>query len=140
MKKYIMDFLKRGLTFSVCGPVIVAIVYAALGAAGAAQSFTPNEVCLAILSSALMAFIAAGISIVYEIERLPLFSAALIHGIALYLDYILVYLINGWLQSQLIPILIFTGIFIAGYAVIWLIIYLTTKNSTAMLNRKLKAN
>ena len=59
MKKHIMDFLKRGLTFSVCGPVIVAIVYAALGAAGAAQSFTPNEVCLAILSSALMAFISA---------------------------------------------------------------------------------
>lgn len=140
MKKHIMDFLKRGLTFSVCGPVIVAIVYAALGAAGAVQSFTPNEVCLAILSSALMAFIAAGISIVYEIERLPLFSAALIHGVVLYLDYILVYLINGWLLSQLIPILIFTGIFIAGYAVIWLIIYLTTKNSTAMLNRKLKAN
>lgn len=140
MKKHIMDFLKRGLTFSVCGPVIVAIVYAALGAAGAVQSFTPNEVCLAILSSALMAFIAAGISIVYKIERLPLFSAALIHGVVLYLDYILVYLINGWLQSQLIPILIFTSIFIAGYAVIWLIIYLTTKNSTAMLNRKLKAN
>lgn len=140
MKKHIMDFLKRGLTFSVCGPVIVAIVYAALGAAGAVQSFTPNEVCLAILSSALMAFIAAGSSIVYEIERLPLFSAALIHGVVLYLDYILVYLINGWLQSQLIPILIFTSIFIAGYAVIWLIIYLTTKNSTAMLNRKLKAN
>lgn len=139
MKKYILDFLKRGLTFSVGGPVIVAIVYAILGATGVVEHFTPNEVCLAILSSALMAFIAAGISVIYAIDRLPLFSAVLIHGIVLYLDYILVYLINGWLQSQLIPILIFTGIFILGYAVIWVIIYLTTKNSTASLNRKLKA-
>lgn len=138
MKKHILKFLQRGLTFSVFGPVIMAIVYASLGASGAVSAFTPGEVCLGILSSALMAFIAAGISIVYEIERLPLFSAALIHGIILYLDYILVYLINGWLATQLESILIFTGIFIAGYALIWVIIYFSTKRSTAFLNRKLQ--
>lgn len=139
MKKHILDFLKRGLCASVGGPVIMAIVYACLGAAGVVTSFTPGEVCLAILSSAFMAFIAAGITVVYEIEKLPLFSAILLHGIILYADYIGIYLINGWLKSQLVPILVFTGIFIAGYAVIWLIIYFATKNSTASLNRKLRA-
>ena len=139
MKKHVCNFLKRGLTFSVGGPVIIAIVYACLGAAGAVSSFTPMEVCLAILSSALMAFIAAGITVIYDIEKLPLFPSVLIHGIILYSDYILIYLVNGWLKSQLIPVLIFTGIFVAGYAVIWLIIYLVTKNSTASLNKKLQA-
>ena len=133
-----MRFLQRGLTFSVFGPVIIAVVYAILGACGVIQALTPGEVCLGILSSALMAFIAAGMTIIYEAEHLPLFSAVLIHGIALYLDYILIYLINGWLQSQLLPILIFTGIFIVGYALVWAIIYFTTKNTAASLNRKLK--
>ena len=86
-----------------------------------------------------MAFIAAGITTVYDIEQLPLFSAILLHGVALYLDYILVYLLNGWLKSELIPVLIFTAVFVAGYAVIWLIIYFSTRNAAGKLNRRLQA-
>lgn len=137
MKKHIIDFLKRGLLASGGGPVILAIVYGILGAVGVIETLTPGQVCLGILSVCLMAFIAAGITVVYEIERLSLFSAVLIHGIALYADYIIFYLLNGWLKSQVLPILIFTGIFIAGYAVVWVIIYATTRASTQSLNRKL---
>ena len=139
MKKYILAFLKRGLSASVGGPVILAIIYGILGATGAVQTLTPCEVCLGILTISLMAFIAAGMTTVYAIEQLPLFSAILLHGVALYLDYILIYLINGWLKSELFPVLIFTGVFIVGYAVVWLIIYLTTKKATGSLNRKLQA-
>ena len=85
-----------------------------------------------------MAFIAAGITVVYEIEKLPLFSAILLHGVALYADYILIYLLNGWLKSQLVPIAIFTGIFIVGFALIWLIIYRVTKSTADSLSQKLK--
>lgn len=138
MKKYICEFLKRGLTFSVGGPVILAIVYGILGASGATESLSPAEVCKGILTVSLMAFIAAGITVVYSIEKLPLFSAVLLHGIVLYADYILIYLVNGWLKSQLLPILIFTGIFLVGYAVIWLAIYFATKASANSLNRKLQ--
>ena len=139
MKKHVTNFAKRGLVAAAGGPVILAIVYGILGAVGVVESLTAGEVCLGILTVTLIAFIAAGITVVYEIEQLPLFPAILLHGIVLYLDYILIYLLNGWLKSQLIPILIFTGIFIAGYAVIWCIIYCTTKNTTASLNRKLNA-
>ena len=139
MKQYIFSFLKRGLAFSVGGPVILAIVYGILGATGAVQTLTPHEVCMGILTVSLMAFIAAGITTIYDIDRLPLFSAILLHGVALYLDYILIHLLNGWLQSGLIPVLIFTGVFIAGYAVIWLIIYFATKKATGGLNRKMQA-
>lgn len=138
MKKHIFEFLKRGLTFSVGGPVILAIVYGILGKAGVADSLSTAEVCRGILTVSLMAFIAAGITVVYSIEKLPLFSAVLLHGIVLYADYILIYLLNGWLKSQLLPVLIFTAVFILGYAVIWLVIYTTTKATTISLNQKLQ--
>ena len=137
MKQYILEFLKRGLMVSVGGPVVLAIVYGILGATGTVLSFTPREVVMGIFSSALLAFIAAGITVVYQIERLPLFAAVLIHGVALYADYILIYLLNGWLKSQIIPIAIFTAAFVVGYAVIWLCIYKATQSETKQLNAKL---
>ena len=140
MKQFLSMFCKRGLSAAAGGPVILAIIYGILGATNQVESLTPSEVCVGILTVTLMAFIAAGITVIYQLERLPLFSAILIHGIVLYTDYILIYLLNGWLQNQITPILIFTGIFITGYAVVWLIIYLVHKTSTDSLNRKLKSN
>ena len=139
MKKYVLEFCKRGLLAAAGGPVILAMVYGILGAVGVIESLTAGEVCLGILTVTFMAFIAAGITMVYQIEELALFPAILLHGVVLYLDYILIYLLNGWLQSQLIPILIFTGVFVVGYAVIWGIIYFATKRTTDSLNRKLQA-
>ena len=137
MKPYIFAFIKRGLTFSVGGPIILAIIYGIMGATGTVTALTPQEVCLGILTISLMAFIAAGITVVYSIEQLPLFSAVLLHGIALYLDYLIIYLLNGWLQSNLVAVLLFTGIFVAGYTLVWLIIYFTTKRAAGELNRQI---
>jgi len=102
------------------------------------ESLSPNEVCMGILTITLLAFIAAGMTAIYQMEQLPLPIMILLHGGALYVAYILTYLINGWLQNSLVPIAIFTGIFIAGYALIWLIIYWVEKAKTEALNRKLK--
>ena len=124
---------------SVGGPVVLAIVFGILGSVGTIESLSPSEVCMGILTVSLMAFIAAGIPVVYEIEQLPLFWAILLHGAALYLDYLLIYLLNGWLKSELTAFLIFTAVFIAGYTVIWLIIYTSVKKATANLNKKIHA-
>ena len=91
MKKYVFEFVKRGLMAASGGPVILAIVYGIIGATGEAVSFTPSEVCMGILTVTLMAFIAAGITIIYQMERLPLASAIAIHAGVLYLDYLLMY-------------------------------------------------
>ena len=84
-----------------------------------------------------MAFIAGGITVVYTIERLPLISAILIHAGVLYLDYLMVYLLNSWIPRDLTGIGIFTAIFAAGYAVVWLGIYLSIKAKTDRINKKL---
>ena len=140
MKGFLKAFLTRGLLAAWGGPVILAIIYSILGATGTVAGFTPREVCLGILSLTLLAFFAGGMTAIYLLERLPLAQAILLHGGVLYLAYLLVYLLNGWLVQQLFPILVFTGIFLGGYALIWLCIYLITRAHSNRLNRKLRSS
>ena len=138
MKGFFKEFLLRGLVAAGGGPVVLAIIYGALGASGAADSLSPHEVCLGILTITLLAFLCGGMTSVYQFEQLPLPWAIGLHGSVLYIAYILIYLVNGWLQHKLLPILVFTAIFLAGYALIWAIIFATTKAKTRKLNRMLQ--
>ena len=136
MKKYVLEFIKRGLMASAGGPVILAIIYGILGATGTVTTLTPGEVSVGILSITLMAFIIAGISMIYTLEQLPLPTAILIHAGVLYVAYLLVYLLNSWLPYGAIGM--FTAIFAAGYALVWLAIYLCIRAKTEKLNKKMK--
>lgn len=137
MKKYIKKFIVRGLFVCGLGPIALAIVYAVLNATGAVSEMSVSEMVIGITSVTVLAFIAGGISMIYDVERLPIAIAALIHAGVLYLDYIVIYLINGWLKEGVTPFVIFTSCFFAGFALIWLIIYLTTKKSTDEVNSAL---
>ena len=139
MKKFAKEFLFRGLIACGGGPIVLAIIYGILGATGTVSHFSPNEVCIGILTITLLAFIVAGMTAIYQMEQLPLPIMILLHGGALYIAYILTYLFNGWLLNSLVPILVFTGIFITGYAIIWLIIYLVEKAKAEKLNKLLKS-
>ena len=139
MKKFWKEFLIRGLICAAGGPLVLAIIYGIWGATGAVTVLTPKAVCLGIVTITLLAFIAAGMTAVYQMEQLPLSTMILLHCGALYIAYILTYLINGWLENSLIPILVFTGIFILSYAAIWLIIYLVEKSKAARLNKLLNS-
>ena len=134
MKKYIKTFIMNGLFACGLGPVVFAIVYAVLNATGVVSEMSVSEMVTGIISVTVLAFIAGGISMIYKIERLPVTLAALIHAGVLYLDYIVIYLINGWLKDGIIPFIVFTSCFFVGFALVWLIIYLTTKKSTDEVN------
>ena len=138
MKKFWKEFLFRGSICASGGPLVLAIIYGILGATETVAYFTPKEVCMGILTIALLAFIVAGMTAIYQMEQLPLPTMILLHGGALYIAYILTYLINGWLKNSFVPILAFTGIFLAGYALIWFIIYCVEKAKTKKLNKLLK--
>ena len=138
MKKYVLEFTKRGLMAASGGPVILAIVYGILGTTKEVSSFAPSEVCMGILTVTLMAFIAAGITVVYQMERFPLASAIAIHAGVLYLDYLMMYLLNSWIPRDWTGIGIFTAIFVVGYALVWVCIYFSIKTKTNRINRKLR--
>ena len=139
MNRHLKEFFLRGLTCAAGGPLVLAIIYAILGAEGVADSLSPAEVSMAIISVTVMAFIAAGITMIYQIEQLPLLCAILIHGGVLYADYLLMYILNSWIPRNWQAIGFFTAIFAASYALTWLIIYLSIRAKTERINRKLKA-
>ena len=137
MKHYIMEFLKRGLLAMGVGPIVLAIVYCFLWKNGIISELGADEVVKGILSISLMAFIAGGITMIYQIEELPLMYAVLIHGIVLYADYLMIYLFNNWIANGMIPLAIFTVIFVISYALTWGIIYFCIRKKTDRLNQKL---
>ena len=138
MKKTALEFLRRGLTACGFGPLILAVVYLILRRAACVQTLTVEEVCMGIFSLSALAFLAGGMNVIYQIERLPLMAAAAIHGGVLYLGYLGTYLLNGWLEWGTAAIVIFSGVFVVGYLAIWAVIYAVTKRKTERLNALLK--
>lgn len=135
MKNYVRDFFRRGLAACGFGPMVLAVLYLILYQKGVLQTLTVQEVCIGIFSLSALAFIAGGMNFIYQIERLPLMVAILIHGGALYVSYLITYLINGWLEWGVSPVLVFSGIFIFGYLAIWAVIYSVIKRNTDKLNQ-----
>lgn len=134
MKKFIPEFIKRGLMSAGGGPVILAIVYQINGKTGIAENLPYNEVFTGIISITFMAFIAGGMTGIYQNEKLPVVSSALIHAAVLYLDYIIVYLLNDWIPKNAQALGIFTAIFFTVFALVWLVIYLCIRKQTESLN------
>ena len=131
MKKTVKDFLLRGLVAAGFGPLILAALYLILQRHASLESLTVSQVCTGIFSLYTLAFIAGGMNVIYQIERLPLMAAILIHGCVLYLGYLAAYLLNHWLDAGLLPILVFTAVFVVGYLIIWAVIYAIIRRSTA---------
>ena len=138
MKRHILDFFRRGMFACGFGPIILAVLYLLLQQKGLAESFTVNEICTGIFSISALAFIAGGMNSIYQIERLPLMAAVLIHGTVLYISYLLTYLVNGWLEWGTTPFLVFSAIFLVGYLAIWALIYFVIKQKTKKINKSLK--
>ena len=138
MKKIALDFARRGMVSMGLGPIILAILYLIMDCQGLVGELTVDRVCIGIFSLSALAFIAGGLNCLYQIERLPLMVAILIHGSVLYVSYLVTYLINGWLDGTTIPFLVFTGIFVLGYFAIWLVIYLIIQRRTHRLNTILR--
>ena len=138
MKKLVFAFFRRGFLSSGLGPIILAIVYLILHQSGAVQTLPVHDVCVGIFSLTALAFLAGGMNTIYQIERLPLMTAIVIHGGVLYISYLCTYLINDWLDFGIMPIIVFSAIFVVGYIVIWAIVYSFVRRNTAKLNEILK--
>ena len=140
MKKIILEFVHRGMTACGIGPIVLAILYLILQQQEGLQTLSINQVCLGIFSISVLAFIAGGMNMIYQIEQLPLMVAITIHGGVLYISYLITYLVNDWLQWGTTEIIVFSGIFMLGYIIIWLIIYSIIKRNTEKVNKILLEN
>ena len=133
MKGIVKEFLKRGLLFAWGGPAVVAFVWLCLNRSGELAALSVGEAVLGIYSSTALAFVAAGITVVYQMEQLPKPIAGLIHMAVLYADYLVVYLLNGWIKPQVVAV--FSLFFVLGFGTIWGAVYLTARRNVSKMNR-----
>ena len=138
MKKVILDFFRRGAAACGLGPLVLAGLYWILKEQAGLKTLTVEEVCVGIFSLSALAFVAGGMNAIYQVERLPLMVAILIHGGVLYGSYLMTYLLNDWLEWNAAHILVFTSVFVLGYFVIWAVIYAVIRRRTERLNQFLE--
>ncbi len=138
MKKLASEFFLRGLIAGGFGPIVLAVVYLILNRVAEVGAVSTGQICVGIFSLYALAFIVGGLNVVYRIERLPLTFAILIHGGVLYVCYLITYLLNGWIENGVMPIIVFSLIFIIGFVSIWAVIFLVTKANTKKVNEALK--
>lgn len=136
MKKFIKEFCVRGMMFAWGGPVIMAVVWLCLKASGVLSELSVGQAALGIFSTTLMAFVAAGISVVYQMENLPKPFAGLIQASVLYIDYLGIYLLNGWVPVNKIGV--FTLIFVGAFVLIWSSIYVPNRIKVAKMNKMMR--
>ena len=85
-----------------------------------------------------LAFVAGGLTTIYQIDEVPLSVAIAAHGVILYIAYIVVYFINNWLEQGIKPLLVFSIIFVLGYIIVWTIIYFVTMRNVNKINKNLE--
>lgn len=138
MKTFWKQFCLRGLVAMGFGPVVLAVVYGCIALSGAEETIALAAAARGIISLTLLAFLCGGIGTIYTVERLPKAISALIHGAILYLGYLIMYLFNDWIPRNTPFLAGFTALFVATYAVIWLVIYLINRRAAAKITRKLQ--
>lgn len=138
MNKYVKEFFHRGLIFGGFGPIILGIIYLIISKNVESFSLSAKEVLLGIVSIYILAFIQAGASVFNQIEEWPIPKSLLFHFLSIYLAYALCYILNSWIPFVPEVLLIFTAIFVVGYFVIWITVYICVNAASKKMNKKLK--
>ena len=134
MNKYVKEFLHRGLIFGGFGPIVAGIVFWILDLCGVAVAFSGVDAMLAIVSTYLLAFLHAGASVFNQIEHWPIAKSLACHFFTLYVAYSLTYVLNSWIPFEPAVLLVFSGLFVALYAIIWLSVFFAVRSTTRRLN------
>ncbi|MBR2930567.1 MAG: DUF3021 domain-containing protein [Clostridia bacterium] len=137
MNKYVKEYLLRGALFGGLGPIVLGVVYAILSLTIDGFSLGGVEVLLAILSTYAIAFVQAGSTVFNQIEGWPMLKSIACHFSSLYAVYVLAYLVNTWIPFEWVVILVFSGIFVAVFAITWLIVYLSLRATGRRLTARL---
>lgn len=138
MNRYLKDFLHRGLIFGGFGPIVVAIVFMCISLADRGFSLTASQILLATVSSYLLAFVQAGVTVFNQIEHWSTVKSLLCHFVMLYAAYSVCYVVNSWIPFEPMVLVIFSVIFAVLFFVIWTIVYLSVRATSKRFNSQLK--
>lgn len=134
MNKYLKEFLFRGLIFGGFGPIILGIVYYILSKTLNNFSLNGSEILLGIISTYLLAFVQAGVTVFNQIEHWSVPKSLLCHFGSLYVVYVFCYIVNSWIPFEWGIVGLFTAIFVVLYFIIWFTVYFIAKATGKKLN------
>lgn len=137
MKKEVKKFLQRGIAFGGFGPIVAGIVFFIIDLSGVNIALNGKDIFLAITSTYVLAFLQAGATVFNEIEAWPVAKSVAAHFSVIYVAYISCYLLNHWIPFKWSVIGIFTAIFVIGYFIIWITVYLIIKRTSKKLNESI---
>ena len=138
MNPYVKSFLHRGMVFGGFGPIVPAIVFAINDHVLSEFYITGGQILLAMVSTYLLAFVQAGVSVFYQIEHWSVGKSLFFHLTILYIAYVGCYLLNSWIPFEPIVLVIFSIVFVVCYFVIWLTVYFSVKVAAKRFNQKIK--
>ena len=138
MNRYLKDFLHRGLIFGGFGPIVVAIVFMCISLADRGFSLTASQILLATVSSYLLAFVQAGVTVFNQVEHWSTVKSLLCHFVTLYATYSVCYVVNSWIPFEPMVLVIFSVIFAVLFFVIWTIVYLSVRATSKRFNSQLQ--
>jgi hypothetical protein len=138
MKKYVKEFFFRGMMFGGLGPIVLAIIYYIVSVVDTSTIFEGKEILSGIISVYLLAFVHAGASVFNQIEEWGINKSIAAHFATLYAAYSVCYFTNTWIPFEAKTFAVFTGVFVAIYAVVWTIVYLCVRKSGKKISDRLK--
>ncbi len=138
MNKYLKEFLKRGFMFSGLGPVVSAIIYFIISLCDEGFSLSGAEILIAVISTYLLAFVQAGVTVFNQIEHWSVPKSFACHFSSLYCSYVLCYLVNSWIPFDFTVVIVFSLIFAVTFLIIWITVFLTVRQLSRKLNKKLR--
>ena len=136
INKYVKSFFLRATVFGGFGPIILGIVYFVISCFED-LTLSANEVFLGIISTYILAFLHAGASVFNQIEEWPLAKSLLFHFLSLYVAYSVCYLVNSWIEFNIIAFICFTLVFVLVYFAVWLTVVICVKLATKKINQNI---
>ena len=124
--------------FAGFGPIILGIIFFILEKTLEDFSVSGGQILLGVVSTYILAFVQAGVSVFNQIEHWSLPKSLFCHFGMLYAVYVICYISNSWIPFEWGVIGIFTAIFVVTYFVIWFTVYFIVKATVKKLNATLK--
>ena len=134
----VKEFCFRGLISMGFGPLVYGIVMFILHMCDIDTLSNGLAIFKGIISTSVMAFLIAGVSIIWTKENVHLGLKIGLHCVFLYTSYLVMYLLNDWIVKDFKVIGVFTIVFVLGYALVWLIIYIVEKQKAKKLNSQIR--
>lgn len=99
-----------------------------------------GAVLLQFILSGLLGTACAGGSAVFEMEHWGITKQTIVHFIVLSFSMLPIAYFSHWMEHSVVGFLLYFGVFISLYIVVWLIQYSVWKKRITQMNKKLRQN